>query len=44
MANRRYAYFVSFVAAVGGFHSGRSDISEEHDRELADAFDDWHDK
>jgi len=32
------------MAAVGGFHSGRSDISEEHDRELADAFDDWHDK
>lgn len=26
------------LAAVGGFHSGRSDVSAEHDRDLADAF------
>jgi hypothetical protein len=26
------------LAAVGGFHSGRSDTSEEHDRDLAEAF------
>ncbi len=28
------------VASLGGFHSGRSDISEEHDRYLAEAFED----
>jgi hypothetical protein len=27
------------LAAVGGFRSGRSDISERHDEELAEAFD-----
>ena len=27
------------LAAVGGFRSGRADISERHDEELADAFD-----
>ncbi len=26
------------LSAVGGFHSGRTDISTEHDRELDDAF------
>jgi hypothetical protein len=26
------------LAAVGGFHSGSSDISIEHDRELGEAF------
>ena len=26
------------LSAVGGFHSGRTDISTEHDRELGDAF------
>jgi len=25
------------LAAVGGFRSGRADVSAEHDRELADA-------
>ena len=27
------------LAALGGFHSGRADISVEHDRDLAEAFD-----
>jgi hypothetical protein len=31
--------WVKALAAVGGFRSGVSDISEEHDRELGDAFD-----
>lgn len=26
------------IAAVGGFRSGMRDIAQEHDRELADAF------
>ena len=26
------------LAAVGGFHSGRGDISENHDEYVADAF------
>jgi hypothetical protein len=26
------------LSAVGGLHSGRTDISTEHDRELDDAF------
>lgn len=26
------------LAAVGGFHSGSSDISAQHDRELGEAF------
>ena len=30
--------WVTALAAVGGFHSGRADISVEHDRDLADAF------
>jgi len=25
------------LGALGGFHSGRSDVSVEHDRELGDA-------
>lgn len=27
------------LAASGGFHSGRADVSVEHDRDLAEAFD-----
>ncbi len=27
------------LAAVGGFRSGMSDVSVEHDRDLGDAFD-----
>ena len=26
------------IAGAGGFHSGRTDVSVEHDRDLADAF------
>lgn len=26
------------IAGAGGFHSGRADVSVEHDRDLADAF------
>ena len=26
------------LVGIGGFHSGRSDVSTEHDRDLADAF------
>lgn len=35
LADERWA---AALGGVGGFHSGRADISIEHDRDLADAF------
>ena len=32
------ARWESALSAVGGFHSGRTDIGTEHDRDLPDAF------
>ncbi|MDM8004563.1 MAG: CopG family transcriptional regulator [Phycisphaerae bacterium] len=29
------------LAAVGKFHSGKSDVSERHDEHLDEAFDQW---
>jgi hypothetical protein len=29
------------LASVGGFHSGLSDVGEEHDRYLEEAYLDW---
>ena len=29
------------LASLGGFHSGLSDVGEEHDRYLAEAYLDW---
>jgi hypothetical protein len=32
------AYRERAIATIGGFHSGKADVSEEHDRYLPDAY------